>query len=238
MTNFFRHDLNLNNKRWHRLLKVIRFISMFTICFFYFIVNKPHYIWKIHSEGTTIERLPENWYYKVWDLVKKDEYIYNMPNLWDNIWNNTDIFNKNKKELQENNKILRGIMIFCSNNRKPEYLKDIKDKYWYNKIIYQSSIDWDTEIKDLEVALQRINNQCIWIKNDENNLILNNYVEPIVSWWHIYSIEECNYIKITFLRLWELIKIIAIYSIVTLILYYKWIVYIICWSPKNHKKRS
>lgn len=238
MTNFFRHDLNLNNKWWHRLLKVIRRIIIFIICILYFILEKPHYVWTVNFGWLTEERIPNNWYNKIWDLIGMNEYFYDEQNFWENIWQYEYVFNKNKQILQQYDERRRTVGIFCSNNRKVEYLKDIKDNYKYDKIVYSTSIDWDVEIKDFDVALRRITKPCIWITTDDNNLLLNLPTEFYTSCKYIYSIEDSNYLTVTIIRLWWLIKIIVIYSIVALLIYYKWIVYIICWNSKNNKKKS
>jgi len=230
---FFRKDLELNKKWWHRLFKVIRIVILVAIAVFLFIWMWPSFDWEIIYKWTIVERLPENWYYWVKKLINWNEYLYITNTISLQKWK----YKENKKILEES--LWRDPTIFCSNNWTTDYLYKIQNEW--NLSLYKNNND-KILITDI---LSDLGSKCIWImtSNTWNDSIRvynsktknNENITLVEDWWYIYEIIEPNIVLILILYLLKVLWILLWIIAISFTIYYQWIIYIIYWNKKNKK---
>lgn len=214
MKNFFRKDLNLEKKWWHRLLRVAWILSIIVILFFCGLYiyewyseaeynTHKVYVWTLHDRATDeIEDIN--------DLLRPLEYADFTPNSYSNRYDLSS-FLQIPYWITRCTKRWSASKISELNRELGDKLANGKGKFLaYWKIA--ESIKWD----------------CIFLVDwvfhyDWGNL-------------YIYRVDKPNKFKVTMWwllpRLWGSILFIVVYIWLSLLIYYKGVLYIIYWKSE------
>jgi hypothetical protein len=253
MFEHLRKDIKLNQKRWHRLIKVIfrfAFIIIFFTSIFTIIKNSIfdnevvyEYKWLLK------DRLSEGKYglqdfLEPWETLISHDYkywyrIFGMFYVWKGKYDSLD-----KKQIESNEQVIDDY--YCSS----DIAKDIKDVanyfsisdvqlYNWNRIwnrVNINSYDWYNKIVDY---IKSNNLKCIcvdwyWGKKQFINLwpLSRDFSEEAsiyVKRWDLTTISIITEI------LWHSLSILIIYAIIwfiLIIIYYKIILYVVYWNRK------
>ena len=225
MTNFFRKELKLGDKRWHRLVIVAWGLSIIFALFLAYSYIKEEryradysdhrvYVWTIEDRLTSkvtdiVDLLKDGEYFDTemrysW-YTEEDDFL-NIPrgNFWcSNKWNVDNLMEVEK---------LSNARFFSFDNKTFKSIDDYKR--------HSSEIKWPCVAKTSAIELQY---DADWSGS------------PL----YIFTIEHPNKLKVT---LWWLVPsvlkslgVIFLYIIITLALYYKWVIYIIYWPSKKEE---
>ena len=206
MKDFFRPDLKLDQKRWHRAIKVIWFIWFFIviiICWFVFYFRydpdlylpTKEYVWEIKDRVTNkvadIKDILKEWEYSSYKNFKNYEkfdykdWLFDFPN-----W-----------------------MCWCSKSWNITKLRKLNADNLYIDFVNSRTDETASYIEDV---FKTINEPCIIKIGDDKKRVL--YYNP--SLLYIYTINTPNKYKITAIwllqSLWISVLLVSLYTLITI----------------------
>ena len=220
---FFRKDLELNKKWWHRAIKVVRFITLIITIIALVSEFKPDLNGEIVYKWTIIDRVTWNWYYKINSLLKDDEYRYH-----ERLSEHRRDYKTNKEILENSNP---NVNLFCSNNWDSNNFDSLCEKYNLN-VLDNSWFKTNTHLFEVYKLIKK---PCICISAWNGDLVINYQRDFLDVWWYVYSINKPNYVTLYLTWFWKTILTMVIVILLSLLLYYNWIIYIIYWWIKKKK---
>lgn len=201
--------IDLNWKKWHRIIKVLFFIIIFLAIYFIFTYKYPRYedLWFFY------DRLDNN-------IVRPNEVVCENEEIWMYDFSYYDIWYKNNKKY-----LLSEDDVFCSKNIKL-LVDTVSLESWFTNYKW----DWPSEFLSKDEFFRYILKNdyfCIWYGEI-------NWVNMIYSQIFLDSdmkIRRLNtYIKYKYIlvNLWFLILTV----LVSIIIYYKGIIYLVYLNRK------
>ena len=223
---FFRKDLDLSSKRWHRLFKIIWILTVIIWCiivFWYVSDEYPSYEPYFQLEWSVIDRIT-TWTVAPADVVKEWEYLspycsaYKIPSL--------------EELIRGDSKIKNDFTLCCAKewNTDTVYSCFKHELYWRGSHYWPNWWGWTI----WEVSENAKGYACMVE-------ILADW-KPYMSfddWWNafekaspcIFTYHEANKFGLFMHRLitdvWLAILYLLLYCCITIFIYYKWIIYII-----------
>lgn len=243
-SNFFRKDLNLGKRWWHRLLSVIFFLWFF-FCLFYLCKNIIFEWWYrpvYEVQSTLAERIPSevkliSEFTNLWERIDTQPYWVNLFFFWfywdgkyqglikdksysDNVSNTTYCSTQLYNQINE---VIRrtGISKF--------YIKEINN--------YLEPISTKTTLK----YIKDNNVQCIWIDRfDEENEFLNPWwvAQEIQNNYYFYAKTPSSNLLAMMNILTTIIVVVVILAVpfgILMLIYYKIILFVIFWSRNKRQ---
>lgn len=233
MKNFFRNDLKLEKKWWHRLVCVAWILSIIVVLFFcglyiyewsYGAEYDTHkvYVWPLHDRANDDIK-------DINDLLKPWEYVdftpYSHSNRYDisslleiPYWITRCSKRWSVSKISELDRELGNQLVKDRSKIKYSLFND--SVYWKSAVYWKISAYW-------EIA-ESINGDCIFLVDWVFHYDLGSL--------SIYTVEKPNKFKVTMWwllpRLWESILAILVYIWLSLLIYYKGILYIIYWKSE------
>jgi hypothetical protein len=226
--NFFREDLSLKNRWWHRLLVVVFFLSLVIITIgLIYDIYKQNDLPKYKKIGILEDRIGSQ-VYLIKDLVKSKEKVSNNEYYLNNSYD-------------KNGESLLKTRTYCSNNI-PNYIEEISKKtgvYYYKGNTQLIGLDsfknylYENEAKCVEVFTYTTGGFLGNVTGSPE--YETNPIKTVLSWgidyedWGIYKVsifKSIVYIFIIFLTLF-------IFFFAVLVFYYKVILYVIFGKSKK-----
>lgn len=213
MSNFFRKDLNLGRKWWHRFLIVVFFLGLIISIIKVFTSTLIHPSYVIGKQIATLNSRLTSDLVVASNLVKPWELAWNSSFLPDTFWDN------------------RSSEIYCS--REPsKYINDIQ-KITGVYTLYNTDGVKVSSSKAFADSLKESNSLCIIIDNFQN---WNRGLRPRpMDNYSFYKASFLENIKYHFSIILSNLSTILITSLLLLIIYYKIIIYIIYGKSKKKK---
>lgn len=209
--NFFREDLELNKKWWHRLFKILFIVLLFW--FFY----KTFYIDLIEESFYHYKRIA-NLEDRLTDKVSKiEDLLKYWERFEDSNWQSEkDYWSKN---------------IYCSNKLYDiENINYIIKDSWINNFDRFFYDEGSTSVEEFSKIIKSDNIKCIIKDNAQVDFL--NPMEQFNNFW-FYEKSVIQYIKDT-LFIQEFFIKLFLYVIAIYIFYYWIIMYIIYWRKSNN----
>lgn len=220
MKNFFRKDLELEKKWWHRLLCVAWILSIIVVLFFcglyiydwsYGVEYDTHkvYVWTLHDRANDeIKDINE--------LLRPLEYVDFTPISYSNRYDLSSLLE------------IPDWVTRCSKRWSASKISEL-NRQLENQLIakkIKSKIKMEDEISAYWEIAESIYGDCIFLVDWVYHY----------DWWplYIYTIDKPNKFKVTIWwllpRLWGSILFIVVYIWLSLLIYYKGVLYIIYWK--------
>lgn len=217
MKNFFRKDLKLNQKRWHRGIKVTWILLSIAVVGFIFFVRYDSDSYLPYKEFVCdIKDRVSNKIVDVKDLIVDWEYLLINPGSYNWKYDIKGLIDIPKWH------------IWCSKSWNKDGLIELRKQ---NK--WLSLIDANTDLaskKYDQIAKDMNNNPCILKWSDEHPWLYYNGSLTL----HIYKLNTPNKFFVGAMRILSSIGIFLIYIVICILLYYKGIIYIIYGSSKKN----
>ena len=217
MKKFFRKDLKLDQKWWHRLVCVVWFLSLLVILFYCGLY--------IHDWYYGVDYAPSKVY--VWPLQDRTNNeikdLHDLLNPWEYVDFTPDSYSS-RYDLSSLLDMPYWIS-WCSKWWYAGKISKLNDKLG-NQIVKEG--DANSKYKVYREIADSIEGDCIFL----------------VDWvfhydWgslYIYAVDRPNKFKVTMWwllpRLWESIILILVYVWLSLLIYYKGVLYIVYWKSK------
>lgn len=211
MSNFFRKDLNLGRKWWHRFLVVVFFLGLIISVIKAFTSTLIHPSYLIGKQVATLNSRLTSDLVVASNLVKPWEIAGNSSFLPDTFWDN------------------RSSEIYCS--REPsKYINEIQ-KITGVYTLYNANGIKVSSPKTFSDSLEESNSFCIIIDNFQN---WNRGLRPRpMNDYSFYKTSFVENIKYHFSIILSNLSVILIASLLLLIIYYRIIIYIIYGKRKK-----
>lgn len=216
LQNFFRKDLKLETKWWHRLLSVVFWFAFIWVLIMIFSENFNDNQYPKYKNIDTFENRLADDVKLINELVfsweKIAQYEHNL--YWS--FEGENLYDKNGWWLLEQK-------YYCAKNVF-NHLEDISKKTWIST--FEGDYKEIVTLWQFRNYLEEMNADCVEVRG--YNLGWGLFTDKMVIW-------KISYLKTVF-SIVETIFFVNLLFMVTVIFYYKIFIYIIFWGIKNHQK--